>query len=74
MPKPRTPIQPSKPRMRGPSRYKSGETKRLLKGAIDAGLQVTGLEVDPVSGALRVLVSKFNEPGSSLPKDAGNAK
>ena len=74
MPKPRTPHQPPKPRIRGPSRYKSGETKRLLKGALDAGLQVAGLEVDPVTGALRVLVGKSDEPGSSLPKDAGNAK
>jgi hypothetical protein len=34
----------------------------LIKGAIDAGLTVTGLEVDPATGAFRVLVDKPAEP------------
>jgi hypothetical protein len=34
----------------------------LLKGAIDAGLTVRGIEVDPATGALRVLVGKPDEP------------
>jgi hypothetical protein len=56
---------PLKPRARGASRYKRSETSRLLKGAIDAGLTVRGLEVDSVTGALRVLV----EPDKDKPKE-----
>jgi hypothetical protein len=66
MAKSQNPPQPSKQRTRGLSRYKRSETSRLLKGAIDAGLTVRGLEVDPVTGALRVLV----EPGKNKPDDA----
>ena len=58
MPKPQTPTQPVKQRTRGLSRYKRSETKRLLKGALDAGLPVRGFEVDPTTGVLRVLVGK----------------
>jgi hypothetical protein len=53
---PKSHPQSLKQRTRGLSRYKRSETTRLLKGAIDAGLTVRGLEVDPVTGALRVLV------------------
>ena len=67
MTKPRISPQPPKQRTRGASRYKSGETKRLLKGALDAGLTVRGLEVDPVTGALRVLVGNPGAPGDSTP-------
>jgi hypothetical protein len=74
MPGSRTPIQPPKPRTRGASRYKCGETKRLLKGALDAGLRVTGLEVDPVTGCLRVLVGNSDASGSSPSQDAADAK
>jgi hypothetical protein len=48
--------------MRGFSRYKRSETSRLVKGVMDAGLPVRGIEVDPVTGALRVLVGKPDEP------------
>jgi hypothetical protein len=49
----------SKPqRTRGFSRYKRSETARLLKGVADAGHTVRGIEVDPVTGVLRVLVGK----------------
>ena len=64
---PRTPPQPAKRRKRGPSRYRRSETSRLLKGALDAGLTVRGIEVDAVTGALRVLVG---EPGKGKPDDA----
>lgn len=64
---PRSPPQPAKQRKRGPSRYRRSETSRLVKGAMDAGLTVRGLEVDPVSGALRVLVG---DPGKGKPDDA----
>ena len=61
-----TPTQPPKQRTRGLSRYKRSETTRLLQGAIDAGLTVRGIEVDPITGALRVLV----ESGKDKPDDA----
>jgi hypothetical protein len=64
---PQKPTQPPKRRPRGFSRYRRSETSRLIKGAMDAGLSVRGLEVDPVSGALRVLVG---QPGKSEPADA----
>jgi hypothetical protein len=65
MPKPQTPTQPPKQRTRGLSRYKRSETRRLLKGAADAGLTVRGLEVDAVTGDLRVLVGKPGEPSDN---------
>jgi hypothetical protein len=40
----------------------------LLKGAADAGHSVRGLEVDPVTGVLRIL---FGEGGE--PSDSGNS-
>ena len=73
MPKPRTSPQAHRQHQRSASRYKRSETSRLLKGALDAGLQITGLEVDPVSGALRVLVGKSDDI-SSRSQDAGDAK
>ena len=65
MPRPQPPTQPSKQRTRGLSRFKRSETSRLLKGALDAGLPVRGLEADPVSGALRVLVGQPGEPSDN---------
>jgi hypothetical protein len=62
------PPQPLKRRPRGLSRYRRSETARLVKGALDAGVPVRGLEVDPVSGALRVL---FGKPGEQ-PTEASN--
>ena len=59
---PRTPPQPSKQRNRGPSRYRRSETSRLLKAAADAGLTVRGIEVDAVTGDLRVLVGQPGKP------------
>jgi hypothetical protein len=49
---------PKQRRTRGRSRYRHTEITRLLKGAIGAGLKVRGLEADPDSGKLRVLVDK----------------
>jgi hypothetical protein len=48
--------QPPKRRPRGLSRYKRSETVRLVKGAMDAGLMVRGIEADPVTGRITVLV------------------
>ena len=53
---PQKPPQPPKRRPRGLTRYKRSETARLVKGAMDAGLTVRGLEADPVTGTVRVLV------------------
>jgi hypothetical protein len=60
------PPQPRKRRPRGLTRHRRRETARLLRSALDAGLTVRGLEVDPVSGALRVLISKPDEPSNDL--------
>ena len=60
------PPQLPKRRPRGPSRYRRRETARPVRSVLDAGLTVRGLKVDPVSGALRVLV----EPGKGEPKEA----
>jgi hypothetical protein len=63
-----TQLPPSSPefrraqRTRGLSRYKRSETARLVRGALDAGLTVRGIEADPVTGALRILVGKGDEP------------
>ena len=56
---PQSPPQPPKRRPRGLTRHKRRETARLVRSVLDAGLTVRGVEVDPVTGALRVLV----EPG-----------
>jgi hypothetical protein len=68
MTKSRNPTQPPKPRTRSASRYKRSETSRLLQGAKDAGLTVRGIEVDPATGVLRVLVGK-----PDAPDDSGNS-
>jgi hypothetical protein len=61
-PPPSAPVK-AQPRGRGGSRYRKTETKRLLKGAAEAGLVVRSFEVDPVTGVLRVFVGKPGEPG-----------
>ena len=58
------PTPPPEQRTRGLSRFKRTETARLLKGALDAGLSVRGIEIDPGTGALRVLVESAR---TSLP-------
>jgi hypothetical protein len=60
------PTPPRKRPTRGFSRYKRSETARLVKGAMDAGLTVRGLEIDPRSGVMRVLVG---QPGAEAERD-----
>jgi hypothetical protein len=74
MAKSRNSPQPLKPRTRGLSRYKSSETKRLLQGTIAAGLTVRGIEVDPVTGALRhlVRVQRMRMTSSGRADDGGD--
>jgi hypothetical protein len=48
------------------ARYRRSETARLLKGAADAGHLVRGLEVDPVTGALRILFGKPESGGNDF--------
>ena len=62
---PQSPPQHSKRRPRGLTRHRRRETARLLRSTIDAGLTVRGIEVDPVTGALRVLVAKPGEPSDN---------
>jgi hypothetical protein len=47
------------------SRFKRSEATRLLQGTLDAKLPVRGIEVDSVTGDLRVLVGKPDEPNNS---------
>jgi hypothetical protein len=69
MAKSRNSSRSTKPRARSASRYKRSETSRLLKGAADAGFNVRGLEVDPVTGALRLLFGKPDaEPDHDTPQ------
>ena len=75
---PQTPTQPLKRPPRGLTRHRRRETARLLRSAADAGLTVRGIEVDAVTGDLRVLVGKPGEPNSDLDswlkrKDADHA-
>jgi len=53
-----SPQPPKRQPTRGFSRYKRSETARLLKGVADAGHTARGREVDPVTGALRILFGK----------------
>jgi hypothetical protein len=69
-PKSRTHTKRRKPRTRGLSRFKRSETARLLKGALDAGLPVRGLEADPVTGKYTVLVGA---PTSATAEDESAA-
>ena len=71
MRKPHT--QSAKRPARGVSRYRRSETTRLLKSAQDAGLTVRGLEVDPATGALRVLVGSGNEAKETSPLEQWKA-
>ena len=66
---PRTPPQLSKQRNRGPSRFKRSEATRLLQGTLDAKLPVRGIEVDAITGDLRVLVGKPGEASAETVKD-----
>jgi hypothetical protein len=62
---PQSPPQPPKRRPRGVTRHKRRETARLVRSVLDAGLTVRGIETDPVTGVLRVLVGKDGEPTSA---------
>jgi hypothetical protein len=48
-------------------RTRRPSTTRLLKSAIAVGLTVRGIELDPVTGTLRVLVG---DPGEGTPGGA----
>jgi hypothetical protein len=62
---PQKPTQPSKRRPRGLTRHKRRETARLVRSVLDTGLPVRGIEVDSVTGALRVLVGQPGEPSDN---------
>src|SRR5262249_43386640 len=61
---------------RGHNRFRKVEAHRLMRGVLDAGLQVVGVEVDP-GGTIRVLTSQAaaNDAGAANPWDEvlGNA-
>jgi hypothetical protein len=43
---------------RGPSAYRQRDVSRVLQAAAAAGLRVTGFEVDPQTGKIRVETGK----------------
>ena len=53
--------RPSRKPQRTWVRFKRRETARLLRSALDAGLTVRGVELDP-TGTLRVLVGEQGKP------------
>jgi hypothetical protein len=55
---PQNPPQP-------PKRTRKPSATRLLKGALAAGLQVRGIELDS-TGTMRVLVGKPDEPNEQV--------
>jgi hypothetical protein len=61
----KNPPQPLKRRPRPVSRFKRSEATRLLQGVLDAGVPVRGVEVDHVTGDLRVLVGKPDEAATT---------
>ena len=63
----------AQPPLQPPKRTRKPSATRLLKGAIDAGLMVRGIELDS-TGTLRVLVERPDVSGSSPSQDAGDAE
>ena len=55
-----------KRRTRGLSKFRKSEISRAIQGVRDTGLTPCGVEVDPVSGKIRVLVGEPGEPGNEL--------
>lgn len=58
-----------RPRERGLSRFRRTEAKRLVRAALEAGLSVARIEVDPSSGKISVIPGKALEPDESLTAD-----
>jgi hypothetical protein len=53
-----------KRRTRGIAKFRKSEIARAARGMMDAGFPVRGIEVDPATGTLRVLVDKPGEAGA----------
>jgi hypothetical protein len=58
---------------RGPSAYRQRDVSRVLQAAAAAGLRVTGFEVDPQTGKIRVETGKPQAQDSN-PLDCWMAK
>jgi hypothetical protein len=57
---------------RAPARFKQSDVTRALRAARAAGLEVSGYEVDPVSGRITITTSNSDgaeqKPGTDLDK------
>jgi hypothetical protein len=62
----RRPKVTTKRRTRGLTKIKRTEITRVTRGVLAAGLNLRGVEVDPISGKFRVLV------GDETPADANS--
>jgi hypothetical protein len=45
-------------RGRGPARFKRAECRRAIKAAVDAGLTVSRVDIDPATGKISVIAGK----------------
>lgn len=52
---------------RGKQAFKQGDVTRAVKGAVNAGLDVQGVEVDGDTGNIRVMVKKPDQPSPEEP-------
>jgi hypothetical protein len=58
---------------RGKQAFKRGDVTRAVKGAVNAGLDVQGVEVDADAGNIRVTVKKPDPPTAEKPVNEWDA-
>jgi hypothetical protein len=59
-------MRPKKRRTRGLSKIKKTEITRVAKGLLAAGFPVRGIDVDPATGKISVLVGQPGAPDNNL--------
>jgi hypothetical protein len=57
-----------KPKRRGPSKFTRTDLTKAAKATLAAGLSVRGIDIDPASGKITVLVGQPAEAGDSPEK------
>ena len=50
-------------------KFKDSDVQRVIKAAKSAGLEPTGVEVNPVTGAIRVITGKTVEAANDLDRE-----
>jgi hypothetical protein len=61
----KTKSKPKQRRVRGPTRIRKTEITRAIAGVRAAGLTPGGVEIDPISGKIRVLVGEPAAAGAT---------